>query len=175
MNKPESHNASAPCEVVMILGGGDGVGASIDRGHRALLEQFQAVHQRRDGRDGQMNPDDLERLVQPIVDGRAITSRKPSLHEEGYNLCLPIVSASTILSWFTTLASQRPLGPQCGFTATSHTVLRDWDWERSWSGYGYPNFWLINLPGTDSASLNDPCKASIEKRGASPSIFGQRA
>ena len=142
-------NASAPCEVVIILGGGDGVGASIDRGHRALLERFKGpfISVVMAG-DGQMNPDDLERLVQPIVEGRAdYVKGNRSLHEEGYNR-MPAhrQRASTILSWFTTLASATPVGdPQCGFTATSHTVLRDWDWERSWSGYGYPNFWLINL------------------------------
>ena len=54
--------------------------------------------------------------------------------------------ASRILGWLTTLASGRVVSdPQCGYTATSSNLLQQWNWERSWQGYGYPNYWLIHL------------------------------
>ena len=24
-------------------------------------------------------------------------------------------------------------------------MIKSWDWNKSWKGYGYPNYWLINL------------------------------
>ena len=35
--------------------------------------------------------------------------------------------------------------PQCGYTATSFKIIETWDWKKSWKGYGYPNYWIINL------------------------------
>ena len=147
--KERAASATARCEVVVIEGDGDGVGASIDRGHRALLERFNGpfISVVMAG-DGQMNPDDLEHLIQPIVDNKADHVKgNRAMHEQGLNR-MPVhrQRASRLLSWFTTLAAGQRVGdPQCGFTATSSKVLSEWDWERSWSGYGYPNYWLINL------------------------------
>ncbi len=137
------------CKVVVIEGNGDGVGASIDRGHRWLLEQWETpfISVVMAG-DGQMNPDDMEALVQPILLNRADHVKgNRSLHADGYNrMPKQRQRASAVLSWFTTLAAGQPVGdPQCGYTATSSEVLAAWEWDRSWAGYGYPNFWLINL------------------------------
>ena len=86
--KERAASATARCEVVMIEGEGDGVGASIDRGHRALLERFNGpfISVVMAG-DGQMNPDDLEHLIQPIIDNKAD-------HVKGcllYTLTLPTI------------------------------------------------------------------------------------
>ncbi|MDP6845164.1 MAG: hypothetical protein QF722_06415, partial [Candidatus Thalassarchaeaceae archaeon] len=32
---------------------------------------------------------------------------------------------------------------QCGYTATSGTMIEKWNWNRTWQGYGYPNWWLM--------------------------------
>lgn len=141
--------ANAPCEVVVLEGNGDGVGASIDRGHRYLLDQWNApfISVVMAG-DGQMNPDDMEALIQPLVANEADHVKgNRALHTEGYNrMPKQRQRATAVLSWFTTLAAGQAIGdPQCGYTATSSEVLNAWDWERSWAGYGYPNFWLINL------------------------------
>ena len=144
-----ARQAKAPCEVVVIDGNGDGVGAAIDRGHRHLLScwdgPFISVVM---AGDGQMNPDDMEALVQPILNGAADHVKgNRCLHPEGLNRMPKLRQRATaVLSLFTTLAAGQPFGdPQCGYTATSSRVLHAWNWERSWSGYGYPNFWLINL------------------------------
>ena len=48
------------------------------------------------------------------------------------------------LSRLTSLASGvRIRDSQCGYTATSGAMLADWDWSRTWQGYGYPNWWLM--------------------------------
>ena len=144
-----ARNADAPCEVVVIGGPGEGVGAAIDAGHQYLLgrlnQPFVSVVM---AGDGQMNPDDMETLIEPILSGRAdhVKGNRKS-HPQGYDR-MPAVRqwASSLLAFFTTLAAgQRIQDPQCGYTATSSEVLNDWPWERSWKGYGYPNYWIINL------------------------------
>jgi glycosyltransferase involved in cell wall biosynthesis len=170
-------SATTHCQVVLIEGNGDGVGASIDRGHRVLLERFNGsfISVVMAG-DGQMNPDDLEQLIQPIVSGIADHVKgNRAMHEEGLNR-MPAhrQRATKVLSWFTTLASGQRVGdPQCGFTATSSTVLRDWDWHRSWPGYGYPNFWLINLSSKGYRIAERPVQSIYrnESSGIKPRRF----
>ena len=142
-------DATASCEVILLHGHGDGVGASIDRGHKHLLGLFTApfISVVMAG-DGQMNPNDMEALIQPLLDGTADHVKgNRERHADGFNqMPQHRQLASKVLTWFTTLAAGQPLSdPQCGFTATTSNVLETWDWDRSWAGYGYPNFWLINL------------------------------
>lgn len=141
--------AQAPCPVHLLHLDGKGVGAAIDAGHQhhlgALGEPFISVVM---AGDGQMNPDDLTTLVQPILQGQADHVKGNRMHHEfGLNrMPRHRQVASKWLGFFTTLAAGQPFSdPQCGYTATSSTVLRTWDWDRSWKGYGYPNFWLVNL------------------------------
>lgn len=128
---------------------GQGVGAAIDAGHQALLAHFDGpfVSVVMAG-DGQMNPEDLRTLIAPVISGHCDHAKGNRFaHVDGVG-AMPKHRqiASKILSAATTLASgQRIKDPQCGYTATSHEVLREWDWERSWKGYGYPNFWLVQL------------------------------
>jgi len=142
-------NASSTCEVVILKSPGEGVGGAIDRGHQHLLktlpQPFASVVM---AGDGQMNPNDLHSLVTPLVLGEADHVKgNRNLHPEGYNR-MPKTRqrASKILGWLTTLASGLPVtDPQCGYTATSSEVLKEWNWSKSWKAYGYPNYWLINL------------------------------
>lgn len=141
--------AKGPCPVVVIEGGGRGVGSAIDLGHRHLLstlpKPFISVVM---AGDGQMNPHDLPQLAKPVVEDRADHVKGNRRHHEaGYNgMPRHRQRASTVLGAFTTLASGVPVSdPQCGYTATSSKVLESWNWSKSWAGYGYPNFWWINL------------------------------
>ena len=141
--------ASSPVEVTVLQTEGMGVGAAIDLGHQHLLETIEQpfVSVVMAG-DGQMDPNDLAALVQPILDDDAD-------HVKGNRMTTPTDieqmpkrrrRASRILGWLTTLASGRVVSdPQCGYTATSSNLLQQWNWERSWQGYGYPNYWLIHL------------------------------
>ena len=141
--------ASSTAEVTILQTEGMGVGAAIDLGHQHLLKTIEGtfVSVVMAG-DGQMDPNDLAAVVQPILDDEAD-------HVKGNRMSTPADieqmpnrrrRASRILGWLTTLASGRATSdPQCGFTATSSDLLQQWNWERSWRGYGYPNYWLIHL------------------------------
>jgi glycosyltransferase involved in cell wall biosynthesis len=145
----EAQHAQTTCKLELINGLGKGVGAAIDTGHQHLIatlsEPFVSVVV---AGDGQMNPDDMKGLIQPILSqGADHVKGNRRIHHAGYQ-GMPILrkGASAVLGLFTTLASgQRIQDPQCGYTATSSTLLKAWNWERTWEGYGYPNFWLINL------------------------------
>ena len=129
---------------------GEGVGAAIDAGHRYLLQHWhdQLFISVVMAGDGQMNPDDMEALLQPVLENSADYAKGNRFaHEEGVQ-AMPIIrrQASQILSFFTGLASGQTVpDPQCGYTATHSDILREWNWKDSWKGYGYPNFWLIRL------------------------------
>ncbi|MDP6188799.1 MAG: glycosyltransferase family 2 protein [Candidatus Poseidoniaceae archaeon] len=169
--------AIAPCDVVVVRGDGDGVGASIDRGHQHLLsvlqEPFLSVVM---AGDGQMNPDDMEQLVQPIMEGKADHVKgNRKLHRKGYdNMPRIRKMASELLGIFTSLAAGQTIhDPQCGYTATASHVLKKWNWNRSWKGYGYPNFWLINLAKEGWRIAEQPVESIYrnEYSGIKPASF----
>ncbi len=125
---------------------GEGVGAAIDAGHQRLLElldqDFVSVVM---AGDGQMDPSDMKNLISPIVEGKAHHSKGERLDRAGK---MPVYRriGTFLLAILTTLAcGQNISDPQCGYTATSSKVLKTWDWNRSWRGYGYPNWWLMLL------------------------------
>jgi len=128
---------------------GLGVGAAIDKGHQKMLniasKPFVSVVM---AGDGQMDPGDLLRLINPITENKFdyVKGNRFS-HPDGVsNMPLIRKIASQILAFITTLASGRKTNdPQCGYTASSHLILQEWNWKRSWPTYGYPNYWLIEL------------------------------
>ena len=145
----EIKTANSHAQVIEIQLDGQGVGAAIDAGHQAMLEQFEGpfVSVVMAG-DGQMDPSDVRDLIAPVILGQAdhVKGNRFAHHAGTNNMPAQRKLASKVLSLATTLASGQPIeDPQCGFTATSHEVLREWNWDRSWKGYGYPNFWLIQL------------------------------
>tara|TARA_B100000767_G_scaffold67685_1_gene64171 strand:+ start:2000 stop:2830 length:831 start_codon:yes stop_codon:yes gene_type:complete len=147
-------------EVGLVRLEGLGVGAAIDSGHQFLLNAFESnfVSVVIAG-DGQMDPNDMESIIQPIV-------RKKSHHVKGERLDragkMPIYRrfGTLLLAILTTLACGRTVrDPQCGYTATSSEVLREWNWNTSWKGYGYPNWWLMRLSEMGFRVSHVPVKA----------------
>ena len=125
---------------------GEGVGAAIDSGHQHLLKLFddKFISVVMAG-DGQMDPDDMERLISPVVNGNAHHVKGERIDRAGK---MPIYRrfGTLLLSILTTFACGQTIrDPQCGYTATSSEVLRTWNWTVSWKGYGYPNWWLMRL------------------------------
>ncbi|MDC0556361.1 glycosyltransferase family 2 protein [Candidatus Poseidoniaceae archaeon] len=125
---------------------GEGVGAAIDAGHRRMLELFdQEFVSVVIAGDGQMDPSDMENLISPIIEGKAHHSKGERLDRAGK---MPFYRriGTFLLAILTTLAcGQNISDPQCGYTATSSKVLKTWNWDKSWKGYGYPNWWLMRL------------------------------
>ena len=142
---------------------GEGVGSAIDHGHRKLLEvmdtEFISVVM---AGDGQMDPDDMESLITPIIERQAHHSKGERLDRAGK---MPLYRrfGTFILTILTTLACGQTIrDPQCGYTATSSEVLKSWNWERSWKGYGYPNWWLMALSEKGWRISHVPVKAIYE-------------
>ena len=170
-------SASSSAEVQILKTDGIGVGGAIDLGHQHVLnnvkQPFVSVVM---AGDGQMDPDDLHDVVQPIVDGIAdhVKGNRMSNARDIEQMPKGRRRASTVLGWLTTLASGRKTNdPQCGYTATSSELLQSWDWNRSWSGYGYPNYWLIRLSSEGRRVVDVPVKAVYgdEQSGIRPLNF----
>ena len=153
---------------------GEGVGSAIDHGHRRLLDvmdsNFISVVM---AGDGQMDPDDMESLIAPIINHQAHYVKGERLDRAGK---MPLYRriGTFILSILTTLACGQTIrDPQCGYTATSSEVLESWNWERSWKGYGYPNWWLMALSEKGWRVSHVPVRAIYEgqKSGIRVSSF----
>ena len=152
-----------PYNLTVIRLEGMGVGAAIDTGHRELLRTcpkpfVSAVM----AGDGQMDPEDLVRVINPIVEQQCdYVKGNRFIHPEGLGN-MPKVRrfASQILAFLTTLASGTAVSdPQCGYTATSHQILEEWNWAKSWEKYGYPNYWLIELSKLSFSVIEVPVKS----------------
>ena len=170
-------NASSSADVKVLQTQGIGVGGAIDLGHQHFLnsveQPFVSVVM---AGDGQMDPDDLHDVVQPIVNDLAdhVKGNRMLNSKDIEQMPKRRRRASRILGWLTTLASGRSTkDPQCGYTATSSELLNEWDWNRSWSGYGYPNYWLIRLSSQGKRVVDVPVKAVYgdEQSGIRPLNF----
>lgn len=142
---------------------GDGVGAAIDAGHQHLLRvmegEFISVVI---AGDGQMDPNDMEGLIEPIINGEAHYVKGERLDRAGK---MPVIRriGTLLLSLLTTLAcGQNIRDAQCGYTATTSKVLQSWNWDKSWKGYGYPNWWLMQLSERGWKISHSPVKAVYE-------------
>ena len=163
----EINAAKTHAQVIEIQLDGEGVGAAIDAGHKAMLEQFEGpfVSVVMAG-DGQMDPADFGAIIAPVILGHADHVKGNRFSHSAGTDTMPAHRkvASKILSMATTLAAGQSIeDPQCGYTATSHEVLREWNWKRSWKGYGYPNFWLIQLAKGGWGVVEGPARSVYGK------------
>ena len=156
---------------------GIGVGGAIDLGHQHLLENLQQpfISVVMAG-DGQMDPNDLNSLLEPIISGDADFVKGNRMMNDDDIKQMPKTRrrASKILSVLTTLASGRKTtDPQCGYTASSSKLLKQWNWNKSWKGYGYPNYWLIHLSSAGWNIQDVPVRAiyGSEISGIKPKHF----
>jgi glycosyltransferase involved in cell wall biosynthesis len=132
---------------------GLGVGGAIAIGSQAVLQL-----DNRDwitvvmAGDGQMDPADIPVVIEPILKGRADHVKgNRFIHHLGPN-GMPFIRrlGTWWLSRLTSLASGRKLrDTQCGYTATSRAMNEAWDWSDTWTGYGYPNWWLMEASRRD--------------------------
>ena len=142
---------------------GKGVGGAIDAGHIEMLRNcpvpFVSVVM---AGDGQMDPNDVTEVITPIIEQRCdYVKGNRFIHVDGVGN-MPKVRrfASQILAFLTTLAAGIAVSdPQCGYTATSHKVLKEWNWAKSWDKYGYPNYWLIELSRLSFSVIEVPVKS----------------
>jgi glycosyltransferase involved in cell wall biosynthesis len=119
-----------------------GVGAAIVSGYRharALGADVIAVM----AGDGQMHPDDLPSVLEPIVRGEADYVKGDRLHHPWVWSAMPLgrIAGDLVLSWITRLTAGLPRlsDAQCGYTAIAAEALDLLDLDQLWPRYGYCN------------------------------------
>lgn len=99
--------------------------------------------------DGQMDPNELESICLPVVEGRADYSKGNRLKHRGARLVIPKVRyyGNSILSILTKMASGywRVSDTQTGYTAISLEALENIDIYKIYKSYGMPNDLLVKL------------------------------
>lgn len=122
-----------------------GVGAAIATGYRVALAREADVMAVMAG-DGQMDPDDLARLVGPVVLGDCDYAKGNRLAHREVFRAMPIgrLVGNVVLSALTRMATGlwHVGDSQCGYTAVHRRVLAVLNPSAMWTRYGYPNHLL---------------------------------
>jgi glycosyltransferase involved in cell wall biosynthesis len=138
-----------------------GVGAAIATGYAravALGADATAVM----AGDGQMDPVDLPRLLEPIVEGRADYAKGNRFAwPDGWRRMPPTrMLGNVVLSLATRVASgySHVFDSQCGYTAASRRALLAIGPERMFARYGYPNDLLARLGAAGARVVDVPVR-----------------
>ncbi len=133
---------------VLRHGHNRGVGAAIATGYARALELGADVAAVMAG-DGQMDPADLPRLLDPIADGRADYAKGNRFASREVLRVMP--RARLVGNVLLSLATKATSGywhvfdSQCGYTAASRSALEAIDVAGLFPRYGYPNDLLARL------------------------------
>lgn len=99
--------------------------------------------------DGQMNPDDLPSLLEPVAEGRADYSKGNRLFTGQAFSKIPTIRylGNGILSLLTKIASGywNVADSQSGYTVINKKALNAIDWDLMYKRYGQPNDVLVRL------------------------------
>jgi glycosyltransferase involved in cell wall biosynthesis len=125
-----------------------GVGAAIVTGYRrALAERMDATAVM--AGDNQMDPDELESLVLPVVRGEVDYAKANRLFTGSAWELIPRSRyvGNAILSFLTKIASGywHVADSQAGYTVIGLPILRQLDLDRIYTSYGFPNDMLVHL------------------------------
>jgi glycosyltransferase involved in cell wall biosynthesis len=118
-----------------------GVGAALCTGYQVAFGKDADIVAVMAG-DGQMDPDDLERLLQPVLSGKADYVKGDRLSHPEVRRQMPRTRwmGNLLFTMVTRWAIGAPVSDsQCGYTALSRHAARQVPLDRLWSGYGYPN------------------------------------
>lgn len=123
-----------------------GVGAAVAVGYRRARDEGFHVAVTIDG-DGQMDPDDMRSLIEPLLDGRADYTKGNRLTDAVAWRQIPAVRlfGNAVLSLLTKIASGYWLvaDSQSGYTAANRYALEHVDWDSLYHSYGRPNDILV--------------------------------
>jgi glycosyltransferase involved in cell wall biosynthesis len=124
-----------------------GVGAAITHGYREAAKDAEVIAVM--AGDAQMNPDDLENLLQPVVDGSVDYSKGNRLFTGEAWRIIPRYRylGNAFLSLLTKISSGywHLADSQTGFTAISASAVKLLPLEELYPRYGYPNHILAML------------------------------
>lgn len=129
-----------------------GVGGAIKKGYRRAMADGADIIAVMNG-DGQMDPDELDRLLDPVVEGRAAYAKgnrlKSSDHWSGMTRWR--LFGNFLLTQLTRVASGywHMTDPQNGYTAIATDALEAIDLDAVYERYGFLNDMLIRLNAND--------------------------
>jgi glycosyltransferase involved in cell wall biosynthesis len=124
-----------------------GVGAAIAAGYRRALAGGAEVMAVMAG-DGQMDPQELGRVVAPVVLGCAgyVKGDRLAHRDVWRQMPWPRLVGTASLGLLTSVVVGVPIrDSQCGYTAISREALERIDLDDIWIGYGYPNDMIAAL------------------------------
>jgi len=129
-----------------------GVGAAIATGHKWCQDREVDIAVVMAG-DGQMDPDDLIPILEPVARGEVDFSKGNRLvYKDAYHM-VPKVRffGNAVLSMLTKIASgyYHIADSQSGYTACNRRVIETIDWDRMYKRYGQPNDLLVRLNVAD--------------------------
>lgn len=123
-----------------------GVGAAIVTGYKqAYADGFDVVVVM--AGDGQMDPEDLESVIQPIADDHADYVKGNRFKAQGDKIPLHRLIGNLVLSALTKIVSGywHVSDTQCGYTAINRAALASVNWDDVYPRYGCPNDILTRL------------------------------
>ncbi len=125
-----------------------GVGAAVVTGYRQALEDGFDVTVVMNA-DNQMDPEDLDHLVEPVARGEVDYAKANRLFTGQAWQLIPHSRylGNAVLSLWTKIASGywHIADAQSGYTAISHQMLERLDLENLYPRYGFPNDMLVHL------------------------------
>lgn len=141
-----------------------GVGAAIATGYAEALRRRASAVAVMAG-DGQMDPADLTRLLDPIVERRADYAKGNRFRHPDVWRAMPLsrLLGNVVLSLLTKLTSGygRVFDSQCGYTVASRGALEAIGC-RFYSRYGYPNDILARLRAAGARVIDVPVRPVYE-------------
>lgn len=153
-----------------------GVGRAITSGFREALDGDVDIVAVMDG-DGQMDPANLDRLLDPIVDGRASYAKGNRLAKLSHmnSMSLFRLIGNVLLTILTRIASGywRMRDPQNGYNAIETTTLKRIPLSQLHDRYGFRNDMLIRLSveGVTVADVAMPAVYGDEESGIHYTTF----
>lgn len=136
-----------------------GVGAAMQTGFLEALADGADLVVKCDG-DGQMDPQDIGRLLRPLLEGRAEYAKGSRFHHFRELSAMPRVrlGGNIALTFLTKLASGywHVLDPQNGFVAIRTETLRRLPLDRLARGYFFENDMLIRLNALEARVADVP-------------------
>jgi glycosyltransferase involved in cell wall biosynthesis len=149
LERVEAYRARLADRLVLLHhGNNQGVGAAIITGYKQALARNAEVIAVMAG-DGQMDPDDLERVVAPVARDEADYTKGNRLFRGESWQMIPRhrYLGNAVLSLLTKMASGywHIADSQSGYTAISRLALQHLDLDRIYKRYGMPNDILIKL------------------------------
>ncbi|MBF0412325.1 MAG: glycosyltransferase family 2 protein [Desulfamplus sp.] len=143
----ECQNTNSKVELI-ALQTNQGCGGSLATGYKWARDNGFDLAVRMDG-DGQMNPDDLPSLLDPVVEDKADYSKGNRLFTGEAFKKIPKIRyfGNGILSLFTKIASGywHVADSQSGYTVINKRALQLIDWDKMYKRYGQPNDILVRL------------------------------